>query len=55
MSAAVVVLDYGFGNLKSVCRALEFSGGAVDLTSNPAAIADAPAWCCPVWALSHRA
>ena len=41
MSAAVVVVDYGFGNLKSVCRALEFSGGAVDLTSNPAAIADA--------------
>ncbi|MBH64011.1 MAG: imidazole glycerol phosphate synthase subunit HisH [Alphaproteobacteria bacterium] len=31
----VTVVDYGIGNLRSVCRALEFSGGQVDLTGRP--------------------
>lgn len=41
MSTAVTVVDYGIGNLKSVCRALEYAGGLVDLTSDATAIADA--------------
>ncbi len=31
----VAVIDYGLGNLLSVCRAIEFCGGNVNLTSNP--------------------
>ncbi|MBX3096502.1 MAG: imidazole glycerol phosphate synthase subunit HisH [Fimbriimonadaceae bacterium] len=31
----VVVVDYGIGNLLSVCRAIEAQGGAVTLTGNP--------------------
>jgi glutamine amidotransferase len=31
----VAVIDYGFGNLLSVCRAIEFCGANVSITSNP--------------------
>ncbi len=38
MSAAtVVVLDYGFGNVRSAVRALERVGASVELTADPAA------------------
>jgi len=38
----VVVLDYGFGNVRSAVRALEHVGAAVELTADPkvAAVAD---------------
>jgi len=38
MTAGVTVVDYGIGNLKSVCRALEFSGGAVTIARDAATI-----------------
>jgi glutamine amidotransferase len=41
VTQAVTVVDYGIGNLKSVCQALDFSDGGVDLTSDPTAIAQA--------------
>jgi len=41
VTQAVTVVDYGIGNLKSVCQALDFSGGGVDLTSDPTVIAQA--------------
>jgi glutamine amidotransferase len=31
----VVVLDYGFGNVRSACRAIEKVGAAVELTGDP--------------------
>lgn len=31
----IALLDYGMGNLRSVCRALEHSGGQVDVVSEP--------------------
>lgn len=31
----VVVLDYGFGNVRSAVRALEHVGAAVELTADP--------------------
>ncbi len=34
----IAVVDYGMGNLRSVSKALEFSGGHVCVTSNPAQI-----------------
>lgn len=34
----VVVVDYGLGNLFSVCRALERAGGAPEISSDPARI-----------------
>jgi imidazole glycerol-phosphate synthase subunit HisH len=37
----VVVIDYGLGNLLSVGRAVEFCGGAVNITSNPKEILSA--------------
>lgn len=37
----VTVIDYGVGNLLSVCRAFEHCGGEVELTDSPAAIAHA--------------
>ena len=37
MSASVVVLDYGSGNIRSAVRALEHVGAAVTLTADPAA------------------
>ncbi|OFZ80451.1 MAG: imidazole glycerol phosphate synthase, glutamine amidotransferase subunit [Bdellovibrionales bacterium RIFOXYD1_FULL_53_11] len=37
----VVVVDYGMGNLFSVCRALEATGASVLLTSNPDEIQNA--------------
>jgi imidazole glycerol-phosphate synthase subunit HisH len=40
-SPSVVVLDYGFGNVRSAVRALERVGAAVTLTSDPQAAADA--------------
>ncbi|WP_372593636.1 imidazole glycerol phosphate synthase subunit HisH [Actinotalea sp.] len=36
-AASVVVLDYGFGNVRSAVRALERVGAEVELTSDPAA------------------
>ena len=38
----VVVIDYGMGNLLSVCRALEHCGAMVTLTANVDAILSAP-------------
>jgi len=40
-AAAVVVVDYGLGNLRSVTRGLERAGAAVEITDDPAAFADA--------------
>ena len=40
MSADVVVLDYGSGNLRSAVRALERAGADVTLTADPAAAMD---------------
>lgn len=40
-SASVVVLDYGFGNVRSAVRALERVGAQVELTADPRAAADA--------------
>ena len=39
MKAAVI--DYGMGNLASVCRALEEAGASVSLAGNPDAVGDA--------------
>lgn len=39
----IALLDYGAGNLRSVAKALERSGLAVDVTSDPAAVARADA------------
>lgn len=38
MSRSITVVDYGIGNLKSVSRACEEAGGAVELTTDPARI-----------------
>lgn len=38
MSARVVVLDYGIGNIHSAVKALEFAGAEVELTSDPAKV-----------------
>jgi glutamine amidotransferase len=38
----VVVIDYGVGNLLSVCRGLEHCGATVTITSDANAILDAP-------------
>jgi len=40
-SASVVVLDYGFGNVRSAVRALERVGAEVTLTADPRLAADA--------------
>lgn len=40
---AVVVLDYGMGNLRSVCRAFEACGAAVTVASKPDDLEDADA------------
>jgi glutamine amidotransferase len=39
MTTGVTVVDYGIGNLKSVCKALEHTGGSVALTSDTNVIA----------------
>lgn len=41
ISARVVVVDYGMGNVLSVCRAIERCGGNANLTANAADIAAA--------------
>ncbi|GAA3616871.1 imidazole glycerol phosphate synthase subunit HisH [Marihabitans asiaticum] len=41
MTASVVVLDYGSGNVRSVVRALEHVGASVELTADPARAAGA--------------
>jgi imidazole glycerol-phosphate synthase subunit HisH len=41
MSARVVVVDYGMGNLYSVCRALEHVGAEAVLTEDPGVVLDA--------------
>ena len=38
MHFMIAVLDYGMGNLRSVSKALEFLGGRVQVTSDPAQI-----------------
>jgi len=40
-AAEITVVDYGLGNLRSVTRGLERAGAAVDLSSDPADLADA--------------
>lgn len=42
MSAEITVVDYGVGNLFSVCRALEHCGAKVILATNPDAVRRAP-------------
>ncbi len=42
-SPVIAVDDYGAGNLRSVAKALERSGLAADVTSEPAAVRDADA------------
>ena len=41
MTTAVTVVDYGIGNLRSVCRALEFSGAALTMGEGVGAIRSA--------------
>lgn len=41
MSARVVVLDYGIGNVHSAVKALEYAGAAVELTSDPSKVQSA--------------
>lgn len=43
----VAVLDHGMGNLRSVAKALEAAGAAVDVTSEPATIRACDALCVP--------
>lgn len=38
MSARVVVLDYGIGNVHSAVKALEYAGAKVELTSDPSKV-----------------
>ena len=38
MSARVVVLDYGIGNVHSAVKALEYAGADVELTSDPSKV-----------------
>lgn len=42
MTPEVAVIDYGVGNLLSVRRAFQHCGAAVEITSDPATILDAP-------------
>ena len=39
--AAIVVVDYGLGNLRSVTRGLERAGGSVEIVDDPAGLAGA--------------
>ena len=41
-SPEVIVIDYGIGNVFSVCRAVEQLGGIATLTSDPSRIREAP-------------
>ena len=41
MSARVVVLDYGIGNVHSAVKALEYAGAEVELTSDPSKVQSA--------------
>lgn len=41
MSARVVVLDYGIGNVHSAVKALEYAGATVELTSDPSKVQSA--------------
>ncbi len=41
MNKTITLLDYGMGNLRSVAKALEQSGGRVCLTSTPSVVAKA--------------
>ena len=41
MSPKVVVLDYGSGNVRSACRAVERAGADVELTADPKSVAEA--------------
>ena len=38
----VVLADYGAGNLRSVCAALERAGASPEISTDPAAVRDAP-------------
>jgi glutamine amidotransferase len=38
----VVLADYGAGNLRSVCAALERAGSATEISTDPASVRDAP-------------
>lgn len=42
MKPAVGVIDYGVGNLYSVCRALEHSGAAVQVVTDPSQLESCP-------------
>ena len=41
MSARVVILDYGIGNVHSAVKALEYAGAEVELTSDPSKVQSA--------------
>lgn len=51
----VTVIDYGLSNLLSVQHAFAHFGAEVQVTSSPADVLAADAWCCPAWALSRTA
>jgi len=38
----VVIADYGAGNLRSVCAALERAGASAEISTDPAAVREAP-------------
>ena len=38
----VVLADYGAGNLRSVCAALERAGASTEISTDPASVRDAP-------------
>jgi imidazole glycerol-phosphate synthase subunit HisH len=51
---AVTVIDYGAGNLRNVCKALEFVGAQVTLTADPDVISASPRVVLPgVGAFAH--
>jgi len=41
-SVKVVLADYGAGNLRSVCAALERAGASTEISTDPAAVREAP-------------
>ena len=56
MTKHVLVVDYGVGNLLSVCRAFEACGADVELSGNAGAASPRPSgWWCRASALSATA
>jgi imidazole glycerol-phosphate synthase subunit HisH len=54
MAAKVLVVDYGIGNVRSVCRAFEYCGAEVELSDDPKKISGADRVVLPgVGAINH--